>query len=240
MSNIAASVFEHAVAVNKSDSPGDDPAAENQGFAGCTAPSQARSKSKTAQSDCHVCRGRCRCDPDSVPTSVVDGNKRHGARTDFHVGALYMYRAISRKGLTGSASWPSSWARCAESRDWLRSKLRLRYCERCKRSSSRARSVRSTVGALAARNASDTRPATTISDSRSRGRHRRVSARWLKNGLAITLGRAYGYFHQVGFRHGRSRVPARRPLPQHGMPKRWREITVQAVKDAIAEIRRAP
>jgi len=38
MSNIAASVFEHAVAINKSDSPGDDPAAENQGFAGlyCT------------------------------------------------------------------------------------------------------------------------------------------------------------------------------------------------------------
>jgi hypothetical protein len=38
MSNIAASVFAHAVAVNKSDSPGDDPAAENQGFAGlyCT------------------------------------------------------------------------------------------------------------------------------------------------------------------------------------------------------------
>jgi hypothetical protein len=62
----------------------------------------------------------------------------------------------------------------------------------------------------------------------------------LKNGLAITLGRAYGYFHQVGFRHGRSMVPARRPLPQHGMPKRWREITVQAVKDAIAEIRRVP
>jgi|GEM_PF-3095075 hypothetical protein len=59
----------------------------------------------------------------------------------------------------------------------------------------------------------------------------------LKNGLLITLGAAYGYFHQVGFRHGKTRVPARRMLPQFGMPKRWREIVDQASKAAMAEIR---
>ena len=32
MSNIAATVFDHMVAVTKSDSPGDDPACENTGF----------------------------------------------------------------------------------------------------------------------------------------------------------------------------------------------------------------
>ena len=59
----------------------------------------------------------------------------------------------------------------------------------------------------------------------------------IKNGLAITLGAAYGYFHQVGFRHGRSTVPPRRPLPQFGMPRAWREIIERATKAAIDEIR---
>ena len=59
----------------------------------------------------------------------------------------------------------------------------------------------------------------------------------LKNGLAVTLGRAYGYFHQIGFRHGRSTVPPRRPLPQFGMPRAWREIIERATKAAIDEIR---
>jgi hypothetical protein len=59
----------------------------------------------------------------------------------------------------------------------------------------------------------------------------------IKNGLAITLGAAYGYFHQVGFRHGKGHVPARKILPERGMPRRWREILERAAKEAIAEIR---
>lgn len=42
-------------------------------------------------------------------------------------------------------------------------------------------------------------------------------------GLRVQVGSAYGYFHQVGFRNARTgrMVPARRILPQFGMPREW-------------------
>jgi len=60
MSILLQAFLNHAVAVNKSDSPGDDPAAENQGFAGLYCTVAGSLKPRRAQSDCHVCRGRCR------------------------------------------------------------------------------------------------------------------------------------------------------------------------------------
>lgn len=43
-------------------------------------------------------------------------------------------------------------------------------------------------------------------------------------GIKITVGAPYGAFHQVGFRVGRTRVPARRILPNRGIPRAWREV----------------
>jgi hypothetical protein len=40
-------------------------------------------------------------------------------------------------------------------------------------------------------------------------------------GLRIQVGKPYGYFHQVGFRVGSTRVQPRRILPQQGMPRAW-------------------
>ena len=51
-------------------------------------------------------------------------------------------------------------------------------------------------------------------------------------GIRIRLGEPYGYFHQVGFRVGKTRVPARRVLPQFGMPAKWREILIASAKRA--------
>lgn len=44
-----------------------------------------------------------------------------------------------------------------------------------------------------------------------------------KAGLRVRLGAPYGYFHQVGYRNARTgrKVPARRILPQFGMPVAW-------------------
>jgi len=77
-------------------------------------------------------------------------------------------------------------------------------------------------------------------DSRSRGRHRRVSARWAEKRTSDYPWASLRLFSP-------SRVSAR-PIEGSGpssitsarYAERWREITVQAVKDAIAEIRRAP
>ena len=56
-------------------------------------------------------------------------------------------------------------------------------------------------------------------------------------GVWIQLGAAYGYFAQVGFTVGRTRVPPRRILPQFGMPKAWtfalRQSCSQAARTAV-------
>jgi hypothetical protein len=43
-------------------------------------------------------------------------------------------------------------------------------------------------------------------------------------GLRLVVRARYGTFHQTGFRVGRTRVPARRILPQQGMPASWRAV----------------
>ena len=51
-------------------------------------------------------------------------------------------------------------------------------------------------------------------------------------GIHLSLGAPYGYFHQVGFRVGRRRVPARRILPQTGVPSAWRAVVQAAIQKA--------
>jgi phage gpG-like protein len=43
-------------------------------------------------------------------------------------------------------------------------------------------------------------------------------------GIVVEIGAPYGAFHQLGFRVGRTKVPARRILPNRGLPAKWREI----------------
>lgn len=51
-------------------------------------------------------------------------------------------------------------------------------------------------------------------------------------GIRLVVGAPYGYFHQVGFRvHGR-RVPARRILPQYGLPATWLRVLQDAARQA--------
>lgn len=47
-------------------------------------------------------------------------------------------------------------------------------------------------------------------------------------GLRLVVGAPYGYFHQVGYRVGRTRVPPRRILPQFGIPSAWSHIIREA------------
>lgn len=54
-------------------------------------------------------------------------------------------------------------------------------------------------------------------------------------GIRITLGAFYGFFHQVGFRVGRTRVGPRRILPQFGMPATWMRILRDASRQAFRE-----
>lgn len=58
-----------------------------------------------------------------------------------------------------------------------------------------------------------------------------------KAGIQITVSARYGFFHQTGFRHyiSNKKVPARRILPQFGMPARWRQILREAAKKAFRE-----
>jgi hypothetical protein len=51
-------------------------------------------------------------------------------------------------------------------------------------------------------------------------------------GLTIALGAAYGYFAQVGFRVGQTRVPPRRVLPQFGLPVGWKIVLRDAARRA--------
>ncbi len=57
-------------------------------------------------------------------------------------------------------------------------------------------------------------------------------------GLLIKLGAPYGYFAQVGFRVGKTKVPARRILPQFGVPSAWRialrDAARRAARKAVA------
>jgi len=51
-------------------------------------------------------------------------------------------------------------------------------------------------------------------------------------GLLIKLGAPYGYFAQVGFRVGKTRVPPRRVLPQYGLPVAWKLALRDAARRA--------
>lgn len=51
-------------------------------------------------------------------------------------------------------------------------------------------------------------------------------------GLAIALGEEYGAFHQIGFRVGKTDVPARPILPTRGLPDMWRRAIADAVDAA--------
>jgi len=52
-------------------------------------------------------------------------------------------------------------------------------------------------------------------------------------GISIRMGRSEWYFHQVGFRCGKTHVPARETLPSRGWPRRWlAAINESAVKTA--------
>lgn len=55
-------------------------------------------------------------------------------------------------------------------------------------------------------------------------------------GLLIKVGAPYGYFHQVGFRVGRTAVPARRVLPEYGLPALWRRILDRAASRAARKL----
>lgn len=54
-------------------------------------------------------------------------------------------------------------------------------------------------------------------------------------GLTIVTGAPYLYFHQVGFRAGRTSVPARRVLPQFGLPAGWKIILRDAARRAARQ-----
>ena len=78
-----------------------------------------------------------------------------------------------------------------------------------------------------------------LTDSRTlRDGTRAIVARANYAGIRVQLGAMYGYFAQVGFRVGKTRVPPRRVLPSRGLPAAWRNILVQAAKRAAREAAR--
>ena len=54
-------------------------------------------------------------------------------------------------------------------------------------------------------------------------------------GIHVVIGAAYGYFAQVGFRVGKTRVPPRRILPAFGLPKAWLDILADSAERAARE-----
>jgi hypothetical protein len=58
-------------------------------------------------------------------------------------------------------------------------------------------------------------------------------------GIRLVVGAPYGYFAQVGFRNARTgtRVPSRRILPQHGVPRAWSAVLDRAVSQAARQAR---
>jgi phage gpG-like protein len=77
------------------------------------------------------------------------------------------------------------------------------------------------------------RASTPLTDTRKLASGTRVELR-LGNraGLLIVTGAPYAYFHQVGFRAGRTPVPARRVLPQFGLPAGWKLVLRDAARRA--------
>lgn len=60
-----------------------------------------------------------------------------------------------------------------------------------------------------------------------------------RSGIRIEVGARYGFFHQAGFRVGKTRVPPRRILPQYGMPREWSAVLTRSAKEACrAAVRR--
>ena len=57
-------------------------------------------------------------------------------------------------------------------------------------------------------------------------------------GIRLKLGAPYGFFHQVGFRVGKTKVAPRRILPQFGIPATWRKVLDDASRRALQEARR--
>ena len=55
-------------------------------------------------------------------------------------------------------------------------------------------------------------------------------------GLTIRTGAPYLYFHQVGFRVGRTQVPARPVLPDRGLPASWRRVLDAAARRAARRL----
>lgn len=53
-------------------------------------------------------------------------------------------------------------------------------------------------------------------------------------GLAIRMGASYWYFHAVGYRVGKTRVPIREILPSKGWPRRW----LAALNESAVEVMR--
>jgi hypothetical protein len=49
-------------------------------------------------------------------------------------------------------------------------------------------------------------------------------------GLLLKTGAVYGYFHQMGFRIGTTKVPPRRVLPQYGLPAGWKIVLREAAR----------
>lgn len=48
-------------------------------------------------------------------------------------------------------------------------------------------------------------------------------------GVSVVLGEEYGSFHQIGTKN----MPAREPLPSHGLPDTWRRAIADAVDEAF-------
>jgi hypothetical protein len=71
-----------------------------------------------------------------------------------------------------------------------------------------------------------------LSDTKALRDGTRVFARAAhRAGIVIQLGESYGYFAQVGFRVGKTVVPARRILPQFGLPDSWRRALESSARE---------
>jgi hypothetical protein len=56
-----------------------------------------------------------------------------------------------------------------------------------------------------------------------------------RKGVRVLVGAPYGYFHQVGFRAHKTRVAARRILPQYGIPSAWRKVLDESMRQAARD-----
>lgn len=53
-------------------------------------------------------------------------------------------------------------------------------------------------------------------------------------GLTLRVGARYGAFHQIGFRVGKTKVPARKVLPNRGIPAAWRAVLDRRAREIAA------